>query len=493
MAKSASQKIIGCLVKVAMLVRSCLTLSIPTFFLWSGLVYIATAVVVAVMRPQVYAFLCNIHISPDKMKTCTASNIIMGQKTSCWAAAMNITVQTLAKKPGDDSYMDMEQASGDWHCLQAATEAESPVTMLRLLKSRAIDDGTNTGNILVTTKCVSWHCQVWKTAITHPDLVLAPLSDAQTGCSNTVDAKPAVDANNCLCYDLYGSMQEYGTENPPFTDSNNYIDENLCNFALPTTTVTTTTVVTACPDGTTGEACRRLGSNAAVTDAAPRLLDHMPVEQPDVSAEENDKLKEFTVGDWSRCTCYQACLPGIRTRSVQCQSPPCKTPMPVVSQDCECAPCAECSVMLNSLLVIASASAQGAFSLLVWLGIVYMNTIPENHLTNLSWSLWFLGIFIRRLPFLVRLFVLVNIGQAVFLVFQTFIPSDVIEFQPDCNDIPALRVMTIFFASVMVFQVALGMLAKYFNRMYPYLFRPIRDGSFPPLKLFKKLLRSLGP
>ena len=35
-----------------------------------------------------------------------------------------------AKKAGDDFYMDMEQASGDWHCLEAATEAESPVSFI---------------------------------------------------------------------------------------------------------------------------------------------------------------------------------------------------------------------------------------------------------------------------------------------------------------------------------------------------------------------------
>lgn len=72
-------------------------------------------------------------------------------------------------------------------------------------------------------------------------------------------------------------------------------------------------------------------------------------------------------------------------------------------------------------------------------------------------------------------------------------PSTVLEFEPDCNDVGALRVMVIVLSVAMFLQTVMGVVARTVNRMYPYLFVPMKDGGFAPIRLLRKLLRLLGP
>lgn len=515
-------KLKACCTRICGLMRNLLTLSIPTFFLWSGLVYLATTAIVFVMRQNVHDFLCHIHTPPGQCKeNCGSSDIVMCPKSDCWRNALNLTILEKATGIADPLYNDMHAASGSWHCLNSG-KLESSTSPAKMIAELALRNAAESEalDIKVTQKCISFHCAVLQTALTHPDLVYRPKSDIATGCTNRRDVKQAANAAKCTCSQLYQSMTD--------SDWTNYQAQTLCNLPLITTMTTTTTTSTIANAAGGGASVRRLqivgetgdrmksatsaGSDCtgpagcsapsiqnAGEDVTPivwereRRLDHTPTAPPAVSAEQNDKLPEYSVGEWSKCTCYQGCMPGLQIRVVQCQSPPCKTPTPQVAKKCECEPCTNCNVMFNTLVVMATSTGNGVISLLVWLGIVYMNSIPENHLVRLSWGQWFLGMFVKRLPTLVRLCVFVNIGLAIFLVLQAFMPQEIAKFQTDCHNVPSLKVMVIFFACVMLFQVLLGVLAKYFNRMYPYLFRPVRDNTPAPVRLVNKIFRSLGP
>lgn len=542
--------------KICNAVKALLTLSIPSFFLWSGVLYLATAGFVMIMGPAIDDFLCKVYVPADKLKDC-ANDPTVGGKGACYESAMNLTIMLKAGNSTQGSYNDLIASSKEWHCLAAALEAADPVKMLRLLKTAVTDANSESK---VSKKCLKFHCAVLDMALTHEDLVLQPKSDISEGCPNGEDTKQQSNASHCVCSKLWGRMTA--------DDIAFFEDPLFCNKQAPTTqttTTTTTNTTTIAPPAVTAApgAATRLLQEVTVAKAAPggatrmlqeavmgefleteedldcgeddcsprsrprgkkptdfkdvvaafhadeesyqslghvtpaphvRQLGHIGATQAPVDdPAKNELLKPFEVGEFSRCTCYQVCQPGSQMASVTCASPPCQTPKPAAAQTCTCTHCAACHAEFNAFLVMASSALQGLISLFVWLGIVYMNSIPETHLVKLSWLQWFVGIFVKRLPMLVRTAVLVNIGLACFLLFQTFVPEEILSYEPDCNNTPALRLMTLFIASVMAFQVLLGVTAKHLNRMYPYLFKPLRDNMPGPLKIIAKVLRSLGP
>jgi hypothetical protein len=276
--------------------------------------------------------------------------------------------------------------------------------------------------------------------------------------------------------------------------------QTICGAVLPTTT--TTTIGT-----NSGASTRLLGVNVTASGSREvsqrqRSLIHgqgralqataAALEQA-ASAVSNDDLKEYTVGEWTQCTCYQACVQGIMTRDVTCLSEQCKAPKPETSRKCECHHCSNCSVLFNTTLFFISFIAQGIVALLVWLSLLYMSSIEEAALVRLSWFQWFLGFFVKQLPPLARLLILANVCQALMMVFQTWVPENLVKFQPDCNDVPQLRFLSLFLAAVMCLLLVIGRITRLFNRMMPYLHRPDRATSPLPIRLFSKLQALLGP
>merc|ERR1719183_842173 len=103
--------------------------------------------------------------------------------------------------------------------------------------------------------------------------------------------------------------------------------------------------------------------------------------------------------------------------------------------------------------------------------MTYMSSIPEAHLVSLTWGQAFLGCFISQMPLLIRLTVIFNLGYAIFFVFVTFFPKNLIDYQNDCPNVPSLRVHTVLFLGLMVAMVSAGVLVKFSKRMDPFLFR----------------------
>jgi len=232
---SKRQKCLRCL----HLLRSGLTLNIPTFFLWSGVVYLATAIVIFVMEPGIEAFLCKIHIAPSKCKDCSSSELLMCPKAACYQSAMNVTIKTKATIAGDDFFDSLLESSGDWHCLQLAKAAKTPVEMATAMwKSVQPAAGLPT----ITSNCVKYHCEVLRTALHHPDLVLRTRSNGQTGCANIEGTKRPADSSNCVCSGLFGSMGSAGIDAKMGTAADTITKiEDMCRYKFGTTTTATTT------------------------------------------------------------------------------------------------------------------------------------------------------------------------------------------------------------------------------------------------------------
>merc|ERR1719181_1464669 len=112
----------------------------------------------------------------------------------------------------------------------------------------------------------------------------------------------------------------------------------------------------------------------------------------------------------------------------------CKQPIPAGSRSCNCKPCSDCTVQLWLMVVTITCAVEGILCLIMWLSIAYMNSVPEANLVSLSWGQTFLGCFVSRIPLLIRLIVIANLGFACFLVFVTFFPKDLLKtFEPDCK------------------------------------------------------------
>jgi len=511
-------------------IKIILSPNIPTYFLWSGLAYLAATITIFILSGSVDRFLCNVFVPREKCAECTRSDLLMCPKPACYQSAMNLTIMekaTLAKDPLTESLV---ASGGDWHCLMLAKKADDPVQM-----ALKMYDATTIGTLpQITNDCVTFHCQVMLTALQHPDLVASPKSVSDS-CGNHKGSKQASDASKCVCTGLYQTISPIDPSGTA-TDSDQGKLQAMCRFDLPTTTTTTTTTSTSTTVAASGASVRLLDANledggeTILADEMPlshcsgsscellparqetpddmqltqtpddmRRLDHVPpAQEPAGDPEINDGLPEYTVGEWSQCTCYQACnvgsaLGGTSKRRVQCMSAKCKDPMPAVSKACSCVPCSDCQVQIWLFVVTITCAIEAGLCLIMWLSIIYMSSVPEANLTSLSWGQSFLGCFVTRIPLLIRLIVILNVGLACFLVFVTFCPEKLIKFETDCKIVPGLWVLTVVFASLMLLMVIAGALIRQFKRMDPFLFRPVRDNSPAPIRLIGKFIRSLGP
>lgn len=489
-----------------------LTLNIPSYFLWSGVVYLATALVVVVMRPQAIQFLCDVWVGPDDCKTC-GFDLVTCPKANCYRHAMNLTILTQANEAGDKFYEDYKKAVVEYHCLALVEKARDPISMGLMMYDRKNPDNPD----VVSDFCIKFHCEVLWQSLTHSDLLNLANPTSPTGCSsNAITHHSGPDT--CPCHTQTISSADRAKM------------YSMCGWPTTTTSTTVTTVTTppgaaasrrlpsasgapdddrGCEGDADGECSRRREAPPTVADAVSdrkhfspeetmqslwddRRLTHIKAVSPPPDSV-NEDSPEFTVGEWGKCKCYLQCQSGLRSRPVSCLSSACKQPKPVEQEKCECSHCAACSVALSTLIFMTTCAAEGVLNLFVFLVILYMNSVQEEYLVKLSWLQCFLGFTVKQIPPLVRLIVLVNMGQAIFMLFQVWIPTSLIEFEPVCNDVPQLKVLSIFLTSIMMFQILLGVLAKHFNRMYPYLFKPMRASKFPPLRWIGKIQRALGP
>jgi len=265
---------------------------------------------------------------------------------------------------------------------------------------------------------------------------------------------------------------------------------------------TTVATGTAKPTNSSGGTVRRLQPPCPAGGGVPgnatigcqlqqgRLLQDAPAPAPNI----NDKLPEFTVGSFSKCTCYQQCTPGIKTRSVKCLAAQCKKPAPKNADECFCDHCAVCAAVSSMLILSFIYFGQCGVAVICFLCYLHAATASEEHFIKISYLELLGGLASKNFPPLVRLAVLATLGFTFWIVLMTWIPKLTgSDWMSDCYDTPELRLVSIICASVWVFQIILGRCAKRLARKPPWLFSPARGTLPTPLKQMAQCFAGLGP
>jgi len=207
------------------------------------------------------------------------------------------------------------------------------------------------------------------------------------------------------------------------------------------------------------------------------------------SLELNNQRDDYVVSDWSKCTCYQQCIPGVRTRSVRCSGGgSCKLPVPSSTKDCSCEHCADCKWVLIVIMVqYILFFFQALCSLILWLAFWSVSYLDEDDLCDMGICTKLTGCACKSLPFIVRLLTHCTFFTVMFLLLVTFQPS---EFQSDCKQSDNLRQLVIVVTSVWIIQLMFGLYMKSTNAMVPWLYNATSEGAW---KLITSTIRAIGP
>lgn len=530
---SAGVKVLTALGKVA---KAFLVPSVQTYFLLSGILYAGNGALIFFSRVTIDSFFCN--IDPREVAGgigCTKcpSEILVCKQADCYRHAMNITYRLTASKNTMVNYQQFMTAAQDTQCNEMVLKSASPVKMIQNIAA----------NNSVSQGCKRFHCAVLKYA-----LLQSPDLNTRTGvCTNKDNSKPASLASTCVCASLMTGNDILNNKASIQSLCGSWIVDDFCptfgstvpNWCPPTpaptpapTASSATTSVTArllaadnaagkhgmsttsgvpqvwtdlvekkkvisikgadaqesCHDGKTTSAVP-MATPFAPQTAAPRRLQNTPAPQ----GAANDQFPDYTVSDWTRCTCYLQCIAGVKTRLVTCGASTCKAPKPKTSEVCKCSHCADCQADLNLMIVMYCYFAQGGVAIAVFVSFLHMGSFDMDDLVKLSILTRLIGLFCKNLPICVRILVIANFFQLTIIIVQAWVPSSVLAWEKDCKSSNALGYTSLITFGVWSIQLILGRVAKTMTRQPPYMFTPYRNKLPPPLKQLKMLIRSLGP
>lgn len=495
-----------------------LHLSLATYFLVSAILYLACGTMVLILgQGPVEKFLCNV----DCDTVCAdRSEVLMCPKDTCYQAAVNLTFLESASSASDALYADMVEASTDLQCNDFITAATDPLDMMVRLYN---------AGLLGASPCSNFHCGVLKTAYTHPDLYT--LSGV---CTNVEQQKPLAEAETCVC----SVVADVSTPalSATSTIGGTVGDEiySTCGLIEVTNapTASTDTPTTAPTTSATLPSQRRLFASVFGQQAPSSFPTMVPAAvRPEAEDEQEAASREIEVqssgvaGDaidaanadagevidrrlqnptpapnpptefptnydmtaWGSCTGLQQCVPGVQSRVVKCADGPgaCAPPVPASDQACIVDHCSNCTVLFSLQLVSFSYYIQGGVALMVWAVFAAFNSRTEEQRDDMMVHPHIcmrpLGFICKTLPPLVRILVLVNFGQLALLLVQTWVPTSILDYCPDCNDSWWLRFVTVTASSIWTFQFFFGLVARAYCRQEPWLYSPIRSGCLKPL------------
>eukprot|EP00927_Polykrikos_kofoidii_P002625 TRINITY_DN11052_c0_g1_i1.p1 TRINITY_DN11052_c0_g1~~TRINITY_DN11052_c0_g1_i1.p1 ORF type:complete len:633 (-),score=85.28 TRINITY_DN11052_c0_g1_i1:236-2068(-) len=239
-----------------------------------------------------------------------------------------------------------------------------------------------------------------------------------------------------------------------------------------------------CAGGQSGDGCD-------VVAADRRQLQDTDAE---IARAQNDKREKWSEGAWTACTCFQQCMKGVMSRTVECLALNCQDPKPPSKKSCECDHCADCSVLDNLNILNVTFVVQGGVALLVVLCFAYFESMKEEAreetFIHLPFYLYPLGFLCKTLPSIVRLLILVNFCQISIIVFYTWLPTNI---KRDCNASGSLKIVSMVTFLMLCLQLVAGQAAKRYTVTPPYLYSPVREHKFLPFKIISLLTRALGP
>jgi len=525
--------------------------SIHTFFFWSFCIYLVSGLLVLVTRPAAEDFFCKVRPQAARggrgCENCS-SKLLLCDKPACWMHANNVTFIANATDPAGSVYQDFQDAATDVTCNGLITsDVNNPLEMVVAVKREEVLQSTT-----VTTACRKYHCGVLRNAL----IRLPDLNSWTNECTNFYGSKPGAEASVCPCAGMLKARADGGYWNPgeletvpqssiwgtssvwsvstgaifdvcggaPFLQE---MQAACANWTAPAPAWCPVAGVTA----TTGSATTTDSTTAASTSAAARRLEDqaepMPTEalpsgevrqqrpagtddsggildaeasrrlQTTAAGLQNSDLQDYEAGPWGRCTCYQQCTRGVRTRLVECLAEQCKSPKPADRESCICAHCAGCDVDLRLLVFMCIYFLQAAVAFYVFILYVRVLHQTEDDFVKLRLSMKCKGFFYKQLPPLLRVLVLLQLVQLLWLLFDTWLGSalqaGIGDLSKDCIASKDLCLCTVATACLWLFQVVMGRCTKQHSRKPDWLYAPERDSRVPVLKHLRRCFRCLGP
>eukprot|EP00930_Biecheleria_cincta_P087622 TRINITY_DN7684_c0_g1_i1.p1 TRINITY_DN7684_c0_g1~~TRINITY_DN7684_c0_g1_i1.p1 ORF type:complete len:617 (-),score=62.69 TRINITY_DN7684_c0_g1_i1:15-1835(-) len=208
-----------------------------------------------------------------------------------------------------------------------------------------------------------------------------------------------------------------------------------------------------------------------------------------------DGTTEWTVGDWTTCKCYQVCVAGLQTRMVTCGAAACKGAAPASERPCVCNHCANCEAVPILQIMPYVGLFQIVANMCLFCCFQLFSNLPEEEMIRIGIVRKFIGLFPKRLPFLVNFCTVLELGVVLYLIMITFVaqllPADTV-WMKDCFRSTQLRLCCYLIAGHWLFRVLIGQLALRLTRHPPWLYMP-RSRSRGVLKKIPQIIQSMGP
>jgi len=208
---------------------------------------------------------------------------------------------------------------------------------------------------------------------------------------------------------------------------------------------------------------------------------------------------DYTVAEWTPCKCYMQCIPGVRSRQVNCYGgidptiDTCNGDRPHSAEACECDHCGDCDALFNVLIVMISFFIQGGVAFLCFLVFLHYEGQPWS--IAIRWNIFekFAGFFIKNLPPIVRLLVVANLLQLILLAVQALVPTEVLDYDSDCKTVSLLQAVAGISLCVCILQILFGLAARRVTRRPPWLFAPMSASLPLVLRPIARIMSALGP
>lgn len=204
------------------------------------------------------------------------------------------------------------------------------------------------------------------------------------------------------------------------------------------------------------------------------------------------ELPPYKVDVWTKCSCIQQCVWGVKTRDVTCEAKACMEPEPPSKESCLCMHCADCVVDMNLMIISFTFLLQGVIALLVCASFAHFGSKDEDDLASLNICEKCLGCVCKCLPLYVRVLTILSFFQLIFICLQCFVPTAILAISTDCNQVPILKDTAMITSMVWALQLAMGLSAKRLMAVPAWLYAPMRPGKGCRYQC-KKALRALGP
>jgi len=531
------------------------SLSVHSYFLWSALIYTASGLALAIGRPDVEKFMCNSQKVMSSSQGCEGcrAELLMCPKNLCWTAAVNITWQTQAKTTQGNLYQAFLEASTDTVCNTLVRKVQTPVQMITELQASAsqVTEGCTEFHCGVLSIAVGGSSDLDSpSGVCTDEYGTKPPDEDQSECtcagllssSELLAAKSVIDD---VCGNFLQERCPWGESTPRWCNASSGADASASGnsgnggnggaafrrlghvrpglppglFGGPMASELAPAKLALAAPGAGAEGIAafnaselpRRGCGSAATAAAAsggllswlggrsraaeerRLQDAAPAPS-DTAAALNDALEDWTVGPWSKCECYQPCIPGVKERLVQCLATKCKDPEPASKEPCVCRHCAQCTVVTRLIVLSILFASQAGLAFLMFLSFLHATTVKEESLIKIGIAKKLMGALCKNLPPVVRLLTLFNDGFIGLILAQTFVPKLVgLEWNSECFDSGLLRLLSLIVFGLCVFQLFLGRCAKRLTRKPPWLFIPDRGNWPPPFRQLRYMFRAIGP